>query len=49
MGKNRHVDEPSVTLVPWTNAWEFAVTEEERPAGAQRKRAALGVRVPMQQ
>ncbi|MBB4713373.1 hypothetical protein BJ965_003255 [Streptomyces luteogriseus] len=43
-GKNRHVDEPPVPLVPWTDAWAFAITEEERPAGGQRKRAALGVR-----
>ncbi|MFF7732407.1 hypothetical protein [Streptomyces sp. NPDC007984] len=43
-GKNRPVDEPPVPLVPWEDAWEFAITEEERPAGGQRKRAALGVR-----
>ncbi|MEU0999289.1 hypothetical protein [Streptomyces tibetensis] len=43
-GKSRHVDEPPIPLVPWEDAWEFAITEEERPAGGQRKRAALGVR-----
>ncbi|MGA5893794.1 hypothetical protein [Streptomyces venetus] len=43
-GKNRHVDEPPIPVVPWTDAWEFAITEEERPATGQRKRAALGVR-----
>ncbi|WP_051905981.1 MULTISPECIES: hypothetical protein [Streptomyces] len=43
-GKNRHVDEPPVPVVPWTDAWEFAITDEERPAAEQRKRAAPGVR-----
>ncbi|MFI6371575.1 hypothetical protein [Streptomyces sp. NPDC050546] len=43
-GKNRHVDEPPIHVVPWTDAWEFAITDEERPAAGQRKRAALGVR-----
>ncbi|WP_039933424.1 hypothetical protein [Streptomyces viridochromogenes] len=43
-GKNRHVDEPPIPVVPWTDAWEFAITDEERPATGQRKRAALGLR-----
>ncbi|MFD6168157.1 hypothetical protein [Streptomyces coeruleorubidus] len=43
-GKNRHVDEPPIHVSPWTDAWEFAITDEERPATAQRKRAVLGVR-----
>ncbi|MFF9112904.1 MULTISPECIES: hypothetical protein [unclassified Streptomyces] len=43
-GKNKHVDEPPVPVVPWTDAWEFALTDEERPAGAQRKHAVLGLR-----
>ncbi|GGL73492.1 hypothetical protein GCM10010129_16380 [Streptomyces fumigatiscleroticus] len=43
-GKNRNVDEPPVQIVPWTDVWEFAITDEERPANAQRKRPVLGVR-----
>jgi hypothetical protein len=44
LGKNRQVEEPPIIHAPWTDAWEFAVTEEERPAGGKRKRAALGLR-----
>ena len=43
-GKSKHVDEPPVPVVPWADAWEFAIGDEERPAGGQRKRPVLGVR-----
>ncbi len=43
-GKNRHVDEPPVPPVPWADAWEFAIGNEERPAAGQRKHPVLGVR-----
>ncbi|MEV0981298.1 hypothetical protein [Streptomyces sp. NPDC049915] len=43
-GRNKHVDEPPVPAVPWTDAWEFTISDEERPAGAQRKHPVLGPR-----
>ncbi|MCX5060622.1 hypothetical protein OOK12_27095 [Streptomyces sp. NBC_00452] len=30
--------------MPWADAWEFAIGDEERPATGQRKRPVLGVR-----
>lgn len=43
-GKNKHVDEAPVPVVPWADAWEFAIGHEERPASGKRKRPVLGVR-----
>ncbi|GAA2641208.1 hypothetical protein GCM10010307_42390 [Streptomyces vastus] len=43
-GKNRHVDEPPVPSIPWTDVWEFAIGNEERPATGQRKNPVLGLR-----
>ncbi|MFJ3778444.1 hypothetical protein ACIPX0_42870 [Streptomyces sp. NPDC090075] len=43
-GRSKNVDEPPVPVVPWADAWEFALTDEERPVTLQRKRAVLGVR-----
>ncbi|WP_097275913.1 hypothetical protein [Streptomyces sp. TLI_55] len=43
-GKNKHVDELPVPVVPWADAWEFAIGDEERPATGGRKRPVLGVR-----
>ncbi|MFD9885085.1 hypothetical protein ACFWZT_26890 [Streptomyces alboflavus] len=43
-GKNRHIDEPPVSAIPWTDVWEFSIGNEERPAGGRRKEPALGPR-----
>ncbi|MDT0613573.1 hypothetical protein [Streptomyces lancefieldiae] len=43
-GRSRHEDEHPVPIVPWTDAWEFAVSDEERPATEHRKRAVPGLR-----
>jgi hypothetical protein len=43
-GRSRHVDEPPVPVVPWADAWEFAIGDEERPATGQRKQPVLGAR-----
>ncbi|MFE0672606.1 hypothetical protein [Streptomyces sp. NPDC058867] len=43
-GKDKHIDEPPVPLFPWAEAWEFAISNEERPAADKRKRPVLGVR-----
>ncbi|MDT0475407.1 hypothetical protein RM863_25090 [Streptomyces sp. DSM 41014] len=48
-GRNKDVDEPAVPVVPWADAWEFAITDEERPITEQRRHVVLGaraVRVP---
>lgn len=39
-----HVGESPVPVVPWGDAWEFVIGDEERPAAGRRKRPALGVR-----
>ncbi|MFR0358969.1 hypothetical protein [Streptomyces sediminimaris] len=43
-GKSKHVDEAPVPVVPWADAWEFAIGEEELPAVGRRKRPVLGAR-----
>jgi hypothetical protein len=43
-GRSKNVDEPPVPVVPWADAWEFSITDEERPATLQRKRPVLGIR-----
>ncbi|MFF4837282.1 hypothetical protein [Streptomyces sp. NPDC001315] len=43
-GRSKNVDEPPVPVVPWADAWEFALTDEERPVTLQRKRPVLGIR-----
>ncbi|WJV48393.1 hypothetical protein [Streptomyces flavofungini] len=43
-GKNRQVSDPPVPSVPWADVWEFAIGNEERPAGGQRKSPVLGLR-----
>jgi hypothetical protein len=43
-GKKRHADEPPVPPIPWTDTWEFAIGNEERPAAGQRKDPVLGLR-----
>jgi hypothetical protein len=43
-GRSRNVDEPPIPIVPWADAWEFSITDEERPVTLQRKRPVLGIR-----
>lgn len=43
-GKNRQADEAPVPVTPWADAWEFSITDEERPAAGHRKRPVLGAR-----
>jgi hypothetical protein len=43
-GRSKNVDEPPVPVVPWADAWEFSITDEERPVTLQRKRPVLGIR-----
>ncbi|WP_217140657.1 hypothetical protein [Streptomyces sp. AC627_RSS907] len=48
-GRNKHEDELPVPIVPWVDAWEFSVSDEERPATEHRRRAVQGpraIRVP---
>jgi hypothetical protein len=48
-GRSKRVDEPPVPVVPWADAWEFSLTDEERPVTLQRKRPVSGIqafRVP---
>ncbi|MFI9245017.1 hypothetical protein ACIGXF_21075 [Streptomyces sp. NPDC053086] len=42
--KKRHDDEPPVPSVPWHDAGEFVISNEERPATRHRKRPVLGIR-----
>lgn len=43
-GKNKHIDEPPVPAIPWTDVWEFSIGNEERPATGRRKDPVLGPR-----
>ncbi|MFA3873584.1 hypothetical protein ABS735_07825 [Streptomyces sp. MMCC 100] len=46
---NKREDERPVPIVAWADAWEFVVSDEERPATERRRRAVLGrraIRVP---
>ncbi|MEU0966559.1 hypothetical protein ABZ357_14525 [Streptomyces sp. NPDC005917] len=43
-GKSKSVDEPPVPVVPWADAWEFSITDVERPVTPHRGRPVLGIR-----
>ncbi|MFD7873045.1 hypothetical protein ACFV5G_02760 [Streptomyces sp. NPDC059766] len=42
--RSGQVDEPPVPTASWSDVWEFAIGDEERPAGGRRSRPVLGVR-----
>ncbi|MFI8092396.1 hypothetical protein ACIF9R_29410 [Streptomyces sp. NPDC086080] len=43
-GKNDNTPEPPVPTVPWADAWEFGISDEERPVTPHRKQAVMGPR-----